>query len=927
MLDYLGELSLESLIDKVVPKGIRCAGDMGLGPGLSEAELVEELERIAGLNQRYRNCLGLGYADCHTPAVIQRNILENPGWYTQYTPYQSEIAQGRLEALLNFQTAVVDLTGLEVANASLLDEATAAAEAMAMMRAVRRKKSGDRFFVAQDCHPQTIAVLADRAQARGWDLVVGRTEDFEFDASVFGALVQYPATDGGVHHYEEFVQRAHENQALVAVAADLLALTLLRPPGEWGADIAIGNTQRLGMPLGYGGPHAAYFSTRERFKRQIPGRLIGLTEDRFGKPALRMALQTREQHIRREKATSNICTAQVLPAVVASMYAVYHGPKGLKSIASRIHRFCRIVSRVWTQNKGQVRHDTFFDTLCLLCEDDKSKEILARAADKKINLGLHEDGCLIVALDETTQESDLNDLVEVLVGNRLEDNDLRVKCDGDYSGSFSDLTRRSAYLEHPVFNQYHSETEIQRYMYRLQRRDLSLTSSMIPLGSCTMKLNAAVEMMPITWPQFSGIHPYAPEEQAAGYQRVFADLEKMLQIITGFKAISLQPNAGSQGEYAGLRAIRAYLDGLGQSQRRICLIPASAHGTNPASAIVAGLEVVVVSCDKNGNIDLEDLQAKAKTHADRLAALMVTYPSTHGVFEEGIREICRIVHQYGGQVYMDGANMNAMVGLVRPADIGVDVCHLNLHKTFCIPHGGGGPGMGPIAAAAHLAPFMPRHPLKTEGCGIGPVAAAPWSSALILLISWAYIKLMGDELLRATQVAIISANYLAHRLDKAYPVLYRGSRGYVAHEAILDLRSMAEGDIKAEDVAKRLMDYGFHAPTVHFPVVGTLMVEPTESEGLAEMERFCSAMEAIREEIREIENGQISREDNPLKNAPHTADAACADQWEHPYSRRRAVFPLSYVEQDKFWPPVARLNEAQGDRNLVCTCPPIEAYT
>ncbi len=927
MLKELEMSSLEHLIDKAIPQQIRLREAMKLGGGITESALLEELELIAQKNQIFRSYIGLGYADCFTPPVIQRNILENSGWYTQYTPYQAEIAQGRLEALLNFQTMVMDLTGMELANASLLDEATAAAEAMAMMFALQKKGRAKHFFISRDCHPHTIEVVRTRAEARGWEIVVGDRQTYDFSQPIFGALLQYPATDGAVFDLAPFCEQAHKAGALVAVAADLLSLTLLPAPGQNGADVVVGNTQRLGMPMGYGGPHAAFFATREEYRRQVPGRIIGVSQDASGKPALRMALQTREQHIKRERATSNICTAQVLPAVVASMYAVYHGPQGLRRIAERIHYLARLLANGSVQLGCEVVHSQFFDTVCLQLKDADS--VVAKARQAQINLRKLDEKTLTIALDETVRIKDIDELLDILgaqsapaiSANRLE---------GDIGESEVVQRPPDSYLTHPIFNTYHSETEMLRYVRRLEAKDLSLTTSMIPLGSCTMKLNAAAEMMPITWPRFAALHPFAPIDQAAGYATIFAELEEMLVQITGLSGVSLQPNAGSQGEFAGLLAIRAYHHSQGQVQRNICLIPASAHGTNPASAVMAGMEVVVVACDEQGNIELADLREKAALHSQNLAALMVTYPSTHGVFEEEIRQICDIIHDGGGLVYMDGANMNALVGLCRPGDIGVDVCHLNLHKTFCIPHGGGGPGMGPIAVADHLADFLPSHPLVDVGGPktMGTIAAAPWGSALILLISWAYIKMMGAAgLEHATKIAILNANYVASRLDPYFPVLYKGQEGLVAHEAIIDLRHFRnEAGITVEDVAKRLMDYGFHAPTVSFPVAGTLMVEPTESEVKAELDRFCDALISIHAEIEEIAQGKADRVDNLLLNAPHTAEVALVEDWPHTYSRERAVMPAPWLSEYKFWPSVGRLNNALGDRHLVCACLPVEAY-
>ena len=925
MLAAVGAASLEDLVDQTLPPSIRTKDPLDLGVARSEHQMLGELQELAAANQVWRSYLGMGYADCLTPPVIQRNVLENPGWYTQYTPYQAEIAQGRLEALLNFQTMVIDLTGMEIANASLLDEATAAAEAMAMLQGVC-KGEATAFFVGSDCHPQTIAVVRTRAQARGWQVVVGDWRSFTFGQPCFGALLQYPTTEGAIDDYRVFCEQAHAGGTKVVVAADPLALTLLTPPGEFGADVVVGSTQRLGMPMGYGGPHAAYFATREEYKRQLPGRIIGVSQDSQGHPALRMALQTREQHIRREKATSNICTAQVLPAVVASMFAVYHGPEGLRRIARRIHELACMLADGCRRLGHQVEHPHFFDTLCLRVGGKDLDIILNQAAERRINLRQLGGGRLGISLDETSGEAEVEELLAVLSPTGGAPAGLETSDEWTWEHHHQ---RHSSFLQHPVFNSFHSETEMLRYLRRLEGRDLSLNISMIPLGSCTMKLNATAQMMPITWPAFARMHPFVPPDQAKGYARIFAELEEMLAQITGLAAISLQPNAGSQGEYTGLLVVRQYHQDRGEGQRDLCLIPASAHGTNPASAVLAGMEVVVVDCDQQGNIDLADLGQKAEEHRSRLAALMVTYPSTHGVFEEEIRQICAVIHEFGGQVYMDGANMNALVGLCRPGELGVDVCHLNLHKTFCIPHGGGGPGMGPIAVASHLAGYLPSHPVIPTGGNrsLGPVAAAPWSSALILLIPWAYLRMMGSEgLVKATQVAILNANYLAKKLDPYFPVLYQGRNGKVAHEAILDLRCFKSAGIEVEDVAKRLMDYGFHAPTVSFPVVGTLMVEPTESESAAELDRFCAAMVAIHGEILAVVEGRADPHDNVLKNAPHTAAMVTADDWSHPYSRQQAAFPTSWLRENKFWPAVGRLNNAQGDRHLICACLPLEAY-
>ena len=920
MLQVLGKGSLDALIDATVPAGIRLKRPLDLPTGLSEYGLLQDLQQIAAKNQVFRTYLGMGYSDTVTPAVIQRNILENPGWYTQYTPYQPEISQGRLEALLNYQTMVIDLTGLPVANASLLDEGTAAAEAMSLVHAV---KGGDAkaFFVASDCHPQTIEVVRTRAEPLGWRVVVGDPDSFDFKTSVFGALVQYPSTDGRVRDLRAFIERVHRQGALAVVAADLLSLCLLTPPGELGADVAVGSSQRFGVPLGYGGPHAAYFACREEHVRHMPGRIIGVSQDAQGRPALRMALQTREQHIRREKATSNICTAQALLAIIAGMYAVYHGPRGLKAIAQHVHGLTSLLAAGLRKLGFKLRHQHFFDTLAV---EAKADEIVAAAAARRINLRRIDARTVSISLDETCSREDVENVLAIFgTGAALDQLEPE-------SALPQKLVRTSAYLTHPVFNTHHSETEMLRYMRLLESRDLSLTHSMIPLGSCTMKLNATAEMLPVTWPQFGRLHPFAPRSQAQGYTQIFDELSAMLREITGFEAVSLQPNAGAQGEYAGLLVIRRYHEARGQGQRNVCLIPQSAHGTNPASAAMAGFRIVVVKTDESGNIDLSDLEAKARANAQDLAALMVTYPSTHGVFEEGIQQVCGIVHQHGGQVYMDGANMNAQVGLCRPGDFGADVCHLNLHKTFCIPHGGGGPGMGPICVAKHLAPYLPGHPVVRVGGeeAIGPIAAAPWGSASILLISWAYIRLMGgDGLTQATKIAILNANYMAKRLGAHFPVLYVGKNGTVAHECILDLRKVKrDASVEVEDVAKRLMDYGFHAPTTSFPVIGTLMVEPTESEAKAELDRFCDSMIAIREEIREVEKGKQPRDRNVLKGAPHTAEVLTADSWDRPYSRQHAAFPLPWVRTKKFWPAVGRLNAVLGDRQLICSCPPIEDY-
>jgi len=930
MLAELGYGSLEDLIAATVPAAIRLRQDLDLPKGLDEAAALAKLKTLASQNQVWRSYLGLGYANTLTPGVIQRNVLENPGWYTQYTPYQPEISQGRLEALLNYQTLITDLTGMEIANASLLDEGTAAAEAMTLAFNARKKKDATTFWVSEACHPQTIDVVRTRAIPLGIDVVVGDHRSFDFATPVFGVLLQYPATDGAIYDYEAFIAQAHGVNALATVAADLLSLTLLRPPGEFGADIVVGNSQRFGVPLGYGGPHAAFFATRTAFARKLPGRLVGVSKDSYGAPALRLALQTREQHIRRDAATSNICTAQVLLAIMASMYAVYHGPEGLKAIASRIHQQTQALAQALTQAAFSLGSQPYFDTLCVTVSDHQAV-ILQRAAAHRINLRVVDSETLIVALDETVTDQDLQDLITVFTGNPA-----ALSMGGEGTSPLPDSrlptphSRTSPCLTHPTFNRYHSETEMLRYLHRLQAKDLSLATAMIPLGSCTMKLNATAEMIPVTWPEFGQIHPFAPVDQAQGYRQLFTDLETWLSEITGFDGVSLQPNAGAQGEYTGLLVIREYHQQRGDTHRNVCLIPQSAHGTNPASAVMAGMKVVPVACDEEGNIDVADLEAKAAKHSDNLAALMVTYPSTHGVFEAEIARICKIIHSHGGQVYMDGANMNAQVGLCRPADFGADVCHLNLHKTFCIPHGGGGPGVGPIGVKAHLVPYLPGHSL-VHGVGgnkgIGAVTSAPWGSASILPISWMYIAMMGPlGLKRATEVAILNANYIAQRLEGHYDILYTGQNGRVAHECILDVRPFKKSaDIGVEDVAKRLIDYGFHPPTMSWPVAGTLMVEPTESESKAELDRFCDAMIAIREEIRAIETGKADADNNLLKNAPHTTADLVSD-WDRPYSRQQAVFPTECCRSAKFWPAVNRIDQAYGDRNLVCSCIGMEVY-
>jgi glycine dehydrogenase len=930
MLEVVGSKNLDDFISSVIPAALRSTTSLTIGLPQTENAFLQEARRIAAMNPPFRSLIGMGYNDTITPGVILRNILENPGWYTAYTPYQAEIAQGRLEALLNYQTAVIDLTGMQVANASLLDEATAAAEAMAMFHAIKGHPVNGVLYVSHDCHPQTIGVVMTRAKHLGIRVEVGDCTTSTMTHEVFGVLVQYPSSDGAVRDYGDLAARAHTAGAFVIVAADLLALTLLTPPGEFGADAVVGSSQRFGVPMGYGGPHAAFLATRDAFKRHMPGRIIGVSVDAQGKPALRMALQTREQHIRREKATSNICTAQVLLAVIAGMYAVYHGPDGLKRIATRIHELTRVLARALGEEGHQIRHTDFFDTLRITPANMHPAAIRKYAESLHYNFRYFQDGTVGISLDETTTARELGDILTVFSGGRRGEKDI-VRIAASLAPGYNGTQKRtSPYLTHPVFNRYHAETEMLRYVHSLEAKDLSLNVSMIPLGSCTMKLNATTEMMPITWPEFASLHPFAPPEQAAGYHEVFRQLSAWLANITGFAEVSLQPNAGAQGEYTGLLVIRAYHESRGDLHRNVCLIPSSAHGTNPASAVMAGMEVVIVQCDDQGNIDIADLKARAEEHASDLAALMVTYPSTHGVFEAAIKDICATVHACGGQVYMDGANMNAQVGLVRPAELGADVCHINLHKTFSIPHGGGGPGMGPIAVAVHLAPFLPGHPVVSTGGdnAIGPVSAAPFGSADVVLISWAYIAMMGsDGLKRATIMAILNANYMAKKLEGHFPVLFTGVNGRVAHEFIIDLRQCkASAGIEAEDVAKRLMDYGFHAPTVSFPVAGTLMIEPTESESQAELDRFCDSLISIRREIKEIEEGTADRQQNVLKNAPHTAQTVISDNWTMPYSREKAAYPAPWSRAQKFWPAVGRINNPYGDRNLVCTCPPVEEY-
>ncbi|WP_158973761.1 aminomethyl-transferring glycine dehydrogenase [Pseudomonas sp. BAV 4579] len=921
MLNLLGYESLEAMTAQVIPESIKGTSVLDLPAGLSEADALAELRTIAGKNRLLKSLIGQGYYNTHTPAPILRNLLENPAWYTAYTPYQPEISQGRLEALLNFQTLIGDLTGMPVANASLLDEGTAAAEAMTFCKRLAKNKASA-FFASVHCHPQTLDVLRTRAEPLGIEVVVGVETEIEDHGRFFGALFQYPMTTGEIRDYRESIQAFQAAGALVAMAADLLALTLLTPPGELGADVAIGTAQRFGVPLGFGGPHAAYFATQDKYKRDMPGRVVGVSIDRHGHPAYRLALQTREQHIRREKATSNICTAQVLLANIASMYAVYHGPEGLTRIATRVQRLTSLLA-AGLQRLGHETQHTAFDTLTLVF-GARTAALHEAARARGYNLRDVSAEALGVSLDETSTLADVQALLEILADGKAAPQVAEL---GDAQGVEvpAALQRQSAFLTHSVFASHRSETELMRYLRKLADKDLALDRTMIPLGSCTMKLNAASEMIPVTWAEFGGIHPFAPADQTEGYAQLTTELEVMLCAATGYDAVSLQPNAGSQGEYAGLLAIRAYHASRGQGERDVCLIPASAHGTNPATASMVDMRVVVVACDKRGNVDLDDLRAKAEQHSERLAALMITYPSTHGVFEEAIREICQVVHDHGGQVYIDGANMNAMVGLCAPGQFGGDVSHLNLHKTFCIPHGGGGPGVGPIGVKAHLAPFLPGHARLERKAGA--VCAAPYGSASILPISWMYLKMMGSAgLTRASQIAILSANYIARRLEEHYPVLYSGTGGLVAHECILDLRPLKDSSgVTVDDVAKRLIDFGFHAPTMSFPVAGTLMIEPTESESKQELDRFCDAMIAIREEIRALEAGTLDPQDNPLKNAPHTA-RELAGEWTHPYSREQAVFPLPSLVDGKYWPPVARIDNVYGDRNLVCSCPPIEAY-
>jgi len=917
MLSQLGLKSINALIDKTIPKTIQTKFGLHIGQGLDEFSLLKKIKGIASKNIVARSYIGMGYYGTITPPVIQRNILENPGWYTAYTPYQAEISQGRLEALVNFQTMVTDMTGLDIANSSLLDEATAAAEAMIMLFHSAQKRN--RFLVAENCHPQTIDVLKTRANHIGIELSIQSTDTFDFSDDVFGALIQYPATDGKVVNYSDLCQKAHDQGVAIAMATDLLSLALLPSPGDMGADVAIGSSQRFGVPMGFGGPHAAFMAAKEKYKRKMPGRIIGVSVDRHGNPAYRMALQTREQHIRRDRATSNICTSQVLLAVMAGMYAVYHGAEGIRAIAKRIHGKTKDLATALSAGGYHIVHDQFFDTIRIGLNNILDDEIKNRAEFSNMNFRYYDNGDVGIALDETVSPGDLSDILTVF----------KTEKSSRTNGFDLQDTRANDFLTHSVFSNYHTETEMMRYLHRLETKDLTLNTSMISLGSCTMKLNAAAEMMPITWPEFAYLHPFAPADQTQGYSALAKTLSDWLMDMTGLQGCSLQPNSGAQGEYAGLLIIRAFHLDNGNNHRNICLIPASAHGTNPASAVMCGMKVVVVECDDNGNIDVKDLKAKAEQHQETLAAIMVTYPSTHGVFEEAIGDICNIVHENGGQVYLDGANLNAMVGLARIGEFGADVCHINLHKTFAIPHGGGGPGMGPICVANHLIPFLPGHPiLNNSETAIHAVSAAPLGSAGILPISWAYIAMLGDDGLKAsTEIAILNANYMAHKLQDYFPILYRGTQGYSAHEFILDLRPLKKkSGISDEDVAKRLIDYGYHAPTMSFPVPGTLMIEPTESESKKELDRFCDAMISIKNEIDDVINGKMDAEDNPLKNAPHTAHAIASDEWDHPYSRQKAAYPAPYLKNHKYWPSVGRIDNAYGDRNLMCTCPPVEAY-
>lgn len=934
MLSKIGASSVDELINQTIPSAIRLKKPLNLSAGMTEYNYHKHLRAIASKNKVFKSYIGLGYSNTIIPPVVQRNVLENPGWYTAYTPYQAEISQGRLEALLNFQTMIMDLTGMEIANASLLDESTAAAEAMAMLFNNRNrdqiKNGANKFFVSNECYPQTIDLLKTRSTPIGIELIIGDWKTAKLDTSVYGAILQYPTADGKVNDYSDFVKNAKANGIAIAVAADILSLVLLTPPGEWGADVVVGNSQRFGVPMGYGGPHAAFFACREEYKRIIPGRIIGVSVDAQGNPALRMALQTREQHIRRDKATSNICTAQALLAIMASMYAVYHGPAGIKGIAQQVHLSAVTLAAELKKLGYTIEGETFFDTIKVVLPKGVSEGMIHQMANgAQINFRYVDNCCVCIALDQTTDADDLNAIIDIFAkaANKASS---KVTQEIVFSAKSVINIRKSAILSHPIFNSYHSESEMMRYIKRLENKDLSLTHSMISLGSCTMKLNAASELMPITWPEFAHIHPFVPIEQAAGYLEMIEELDRSLSEITGFAKMSFQPNSGAQGEYAGLLVIQAYHQSRGDAHRNIALIPTSAHGTNPASAAMCGMKIVLVKCDEKGNIDVNDMREKATLHKDNLSCLMVTYPSTHGVYEESIIEITNIIHENGGQVYMDGANMNAQVGLTSPGNIGADVCHLNLHKTFAIPHGGGGPGMGPIGVAKQLVPFLPSHVLvKTGGeKGISAVSAAPFGSSLILLISYGYIKMLGGEgVTEATRMAILNANYIKETLNGYYPTLYSGKNGRCAHEMILDcVEFKRQGGVEVGDIAKRLMDYGYHAPTVSFPVHDTLMIEPTESESKEELDRFCSAMISIKKEIDEIISGKADKEDNVIKNAPHTAKSVISDDWKHSYSREKAVYPLKWVKEAKFWPSVARVDNAHGDRNLICACPPIESY-
>jgi glycine dehydrogenase len=926
MLKELGFSNMEEMVSKIIPKGIRTQKNYDVtGEGVSEYELLNRLRGMISKNKVYKSLIGMGYYDTITPTVIQRNILENPVWYTAYTPYQAEIAQGRLEALLNFQTMVMDLTAMEIANASLLDEGTAAAEAMAMAHALCKKPGVNSFLVSPKMHPHVLEVLETRAEPLGWKMIVQDPAKFDFSTPVFATFVQYPDTEGYAGDWKAFAQKAHDNGSMVVASTDLLALTLLTPPGEWGADIVVGNSQRFGVPLGYGGPHAAFLATKDAFKRLMPGRIVGVSVDSQGNRALRLALQTREQHIRREKATSNICTAQVLLANMASMYAVYHGPDGLRKIAQRVHLLAGILAQGLKTMGFEVASGPFFDTIKVVTP--KAKDIAAHAEKLQMNFRVLDNNSLTIALDETCNEQTVETIWKAFGSDKVKVSEMQTQIKLAWPEA---LVRKSKYLQHAVFNTHHSETEMLRYIHALQNKDVTLTHSMIPLGSCTMKLNATTELVPVSWPEINKLHPFAPVSQTAGLIEMIKDLENKLCDITGFAAVSLQPNAGSQGEYAGLLVIRKYHQSRGEGHRNICLIPSSAHGTNPASAVMAGMEVVVVACDDQGNVDVNDLKAKALQYKDKLAALMITYPSTHGVFEAGIQDICKAIHDCGGQVYMDGANMNALVGLCRPGEFGPDVSHLNLHKTFAIPHGGGGPGVGPIGVGAHLKDFLPKHKLVPESGpakGISATTSAPWGSASILPISWAYITMMGASGLRkATQVSILNANYIAKKLAPHFPIVYKGQEGLVAHECIIDLRQFKKSGIDVADVAKRLMDYGFHSPTMAWPVIGTMMIEPTESEPKAELDRFIEAMITIRQEIKAVEDGKMDQKNNPLVNAPHTMKMSIRTEWNYPYSREQAAFPAPWIAANKIWPAVARIDNAYGDRNLVCSCPPLDSY-